>query len=119
MNSITAEVIDRKRRAWTKLKNCTNDFNVSSYKKSRNEATSSIRQAKHNYEYSICSKVKEEPKLFWSYVKSKCKTRDKVCDLMKDDGTLTNSGKEKAEILNNFFVSVFYPRKPFMYTYSS
>lgn len=107
MNSITAEVIDRKRRAWTKLKNCTNDCNVSSYKKSRNEATSSIRQAKHNYEYNICSKVKEEPKLFWSYVKSKCKTRDKVCDLMKDDGTLTNSGKEKAEILNNFFVSVF------------
>lgn len=99
MNSITAEVIDRKRRAWTKLKNCTNDFNVSSYKKSRNEATSSIRQAKHNYEYSICSKVKEEPKLFWSYVKSKCKTRDKVCDLMKDDGTFYKFWQRKGRNL--------------------
>ena len=51
--------------------------------------------------------MKDEPKLFWSYVKSKCKTRDKVCDLLKADGTLTNSGKDKAEVLNDFFVSVF------------
>lgn len=38
---------------------------------------------------------------------SQTKTRDKVCDLLKDDGTLTNSGREKAEVLNDFFVSVF------------
>ena len=40
-------------------------------------------------------------------MKSKCKTRDKVCDLMKNDGTLTNSERDKAEVLNDFFVSVF------------
>ena len=55
----------------------------------------------------ICSKVKEEQKLFWSYVKSKCKTRDRVGDLKKDDRTVTHSGREKAEVLNNYFVSAF------------
>ena len=107
MNSVTAETIDKKRRAWIKLRNCSSDNNISAYKQSRNDATNVIRTAKFEYEKNICSKVKDEPKLFWSYVKSKCKTRDKVCDLMKADGTLTNSGKDKAEVLNDFFVSVF------------
>ena len=107
MNRETAEIIDKKRRTWIKLRNCTSDTNISAYKRSRNEATNAIRTAKFEYEKNICSKVKEEPRLFWSYVKSKCKTRYKVCDLLKDDGTLTYSGREKAEVLNDFFVSVF------------
>ena len=107
MNSVTAETIDKKRMAWIKLRNCSSDNNISAYKQSRNEATNVIRTAKFEYEKNILSKVKDEPNFFWSYVKSKCKTRDKVCDLMKADGTLTNSGKDKAEVLNDFFVSVF------------
>ena len=89
MNSVTAETIDKKRRAWIKLRNCSSDNNILAYKQSRNEATNVIRTAKFEYEKNICSKVKDEPKLFLSYVKSKCKTRDrdKVCDLMKADGT--------------------------------
>ena len=108
MNSETAKTIDKKRRAWIKLRNCPNASNISSYKNSRNEATSVIRSAKFEYEKDICSKVNNEPKLFWSYVKSKCKTRDKVCDLMKNDGTLTNSERDKAEVLNDFFCECFH-----------
>ena len=107
MNSVTAETIDKNRRAWIKLRNCSSDNNISAYKQSQNGATNIIRTAKFEYEKNIRSKVKDEPKLFWSYVKSKCKIRDKVCDLMKADGTLTNSGKDKAKVLNDFFVSVF------------
>lgn len=70
MNRETAEIIDKKRREWIKLRNCTSDTNISAYKRSRNEATSTNRTAKFEYEKNICSKVKEEPKLFSSYVKS-------------------------------------------------
>ena len=64
MNSETAKTIDKKRRALIKLRNCPNASNISSYKNSRNEATSVIRSAKFEYEKDICSKVNNEPKLF-------------------------------------------------------
>ena len=51
--------------------------------------------------------MKDKPKVFWSYIKSKSKTRDKICDLMQEDGELTSNNKEKAEVLNKFFSSVF------------
>ena len=37
-------------------------------------------------------------------MKSKYKTRDKVCDLIKDDGSLTISARDKAEVLNSFLL---------------
>ena len=51
--------------------------------------------------------VKEKPKVFWSYIKSKSNTRDKVYDLMQEDGLMTVNSKEKAEVLNKFFSRVF------------
>ena len=55
----------------------------------------------------VASKAKTEPKHFWSYVKSKVKSKSNVSNLTKEDGTLTTSDKEKAKILNDFFTSVF------------
>ena len=34
-------------------------------------------------------------------------TRDKVNDLLKENGSLTKNDNEKAEVLNSFFKSVF------------
>lgn len=107
MSRKTAETIDRKRRAWVKYRNCKSHDNWEKYTKVRNEATGTIRYEKREYERNIAIKVKSEPKLFWKYVKSQTKTKDKISDLMKEDGTLTSSNKEKAEILNTFFSSVF------------
>ena len=39
MNRETTEIIDKKRRSWIKLRNCTSDTNISVDKRSRNEAT--------------------------------------------------------------------------------
>ena len=107
MNKNTAESIDKKRRAWTKLRHCNNTVNCEKYKFHRNQCTNSIRIEKHDYEKNICLNVKDKPKVFWSYIKSKSKIRDKICDLMQEDGELTSNNKEKAEVLNKFFSSVF------------
>ena len=45
--------------------------------------------------------------MFWSYIKSKSKTRDKICDLIQEDGELTSNNKEKAKVLNKVCSSVF------------
>ena len=51
--------------------------------------------------------VKENQKYSRSYIKSSCKTRDKLYDLMQDNGALTVNNKKKVDILNRFFSSVF------------
>ena len=38
---------------------------------------------------------------------SKLKPKENVSSLIKDDGSLTQDDSEKAEVLNNFFSSVF------------
>ena len=107
MTPETAAVIDRKRRAWTKYLNCKNDENYNVYTKARNEATVIIRYAKRDFERNLSENCKDEPKLFWSYVRNNTKTKDHLSDLKQEDGSITEDPKTKANILNEFFSSVF------------
>lgn len=107
MTTETAAVIDRKRRAWIRYHNCKSDDNYKLYTKARNEATTTIRYAKRDYERNISIKCKDEPKLFWSYVRKNTKTKEQIGDLKTEEGLLTDNPKTKAEILNKFFSSVF------------
>ena len=59
------------------------------------------------FEIKLAEDVKAHPKSFWKYSNDKLKTRDKVNDLLKEDGSLTKNDNEKAEVLNSFFKSVF------------
>ena len=52
--------------------------------------------------------VKQNPKAFWRYCRSKIKNRSKLGDLKMADGKLTGDDDEtKADLLNSFFASVF------------
>ena len=103
----TASVIDKKRRAWTRYLNCKSYENKQLYTSARNIATNTIRYAKRDYERKIALQSKDEPKVFWSYVRKNTKTREQIGDLKQEDGKLTHDPKNKANILNNFFSSVF------------
>ena len=78
-----------------------------SYCEARNKAKKATIYAKKKYEWNIAHDVKDNPKTFWSYVRSKNKTRTGVADLKDEDGSLVSTDKEKANVLNNFFSSVF------------
>ena len=69
------------------------------------------RQAQKIYEKNLAKEVVKNPKKFWSYASSKSKIRVGVPNLSKsgnDKGdNLTNNDKEKAEVLSQFFSSVF------------
>ena len=73
----------------------------------RNEAKRQIRKAVKEYEKKISDNCKLNVKGFWKYVNSKLKRSSGISNLTKPDGSLTKSDKEKAEILDSFFSSVF------------
>ena len=56
--------------------------------------------------------MKTDPKLFWSYVISKLKTKTTLSQLKESCGTLTNDNTEKTELLNKYFASVFETEGP-------
>lgn len=73
----------------------------------RNDLRSLTRKLRRKYEQELVRKLKQNPKCFWQYVNTRLKTRSGVEDLEKPDGTLASSNLEKANVLANFFASVF------------
>ena len=56
---------------------------------------------------NIALNIKNKPKPFWSYVRSKMKSKSKIPLLNKLDGTKAFDAKDKAQTLNSFFSSIF------------
>ena len=69
-----------------------------------------MRKAKIEFERSIVSKSKDNPKVFWSHIRSKLSTKTGIAPLLedeKDPSSTRYDNKEKARILQKQFVSVF------------
>ena len=78
------------------------------YKQCKKDTTSAIRKAHNEYvEHKLIRGLEEgSTKPFWRYVKSLRRDNSGISPL-KQDGKLHNDSKDKAEILNNQFKSVF------------
>ena len=66
-----------------------------------------MRKAVRDFERQIARETKANPKAFYKYARSKMKTCSAVADLERLDGTMTETGVDKAEVLNTFITSVF------------
>ena len=75
----------------------------------RNQVRWERRHAQMKFEKKIAASVKQQPKLFCSYVQSKTRTKSGICDLtyLEDNIKLfATTEKRKAEVLASFFSSV-------------
>ena len=72
----------------------------------RNLSTKISDIARSQYESRIIMNCKNNPKTFWSYVKTTNKPGD-VSTLEDNHGQLITSDITKAKLLNNYFSSVF------------
>ena len=78
--------------------------------KARNKVKTLMRKAKRNFEKIIAHNSKNNPKAFWSYVRSNLKTKAGVGPLLanvKDKTSTKFTDDEKANILQDQFSSVF------------
>jgi hypothetical protein len=104
--------IRKKHRAWQRFMETREGEKYKEYCRIRNQVKSLTQKAKRDHEKDIANRSKENQKKFWQYVKSQTKTRPGVSDLKYTDpetnqNKTTESDREKAEVLVNFFSTVF------------
>ena len=81
------------------------------YNKIRNQVRTLTRTITNEYEKKIARNAKEDPKAIWRYINSKSKTKEGIGNLLQDptdkNSKIVETDKEKAEVLANYFSSVF------------
>ena len=82
-------------------------YDYQKYIEKRNEAKRQIRLAVKEHEKKISKESKTNCKGFWKYVNNKLKRNTGISNLKTSDGKATENDKEKADLLNSFFSSVF------------
>ena len=114
INKELQEAIRNKRathRNWMSKKNYEDpEIARLNYTKARNRVTKLMRQSKRKYESDIALKSKEHPKVFWSHIRSRLKTKTGISPLLEVDNDKKStkfSNEEKANILQTQFCSVF------------
>ena len=75
--------------------------------KCKNDLRSLTRSLRRMFEKKLANNSKNNPKPFWSHVKSKLKTRTKISNLTKADGSTACTSKEKEDVLNAYFGNVY------------
>ena len=105
----TRRIIREKHRAWEKYRKCKDNDSYRKYTRARNQAKSTITRERKQREKEITESAKTNCKNFWSYINSKRKARSGISELYSkvDKTHIANTDQEKAEVLAEFFTSVF------------
>jgi hypothetical protein len=106
LNDHALKKVKKKHAAWRRYMETKEGQDYTTYCQARNQAKQAVRKAVKMYEHNIASQCKKSPKNFYKYVRSKTKTKTGIGNL-KHDGGVAQTDSQKAEILNDFFVSVF------------
>jgi len=69
-------------------------------------ASSAVSASRKSFEFKLATKIKDK-KSFYTYVRSKVKSRIKVGPLVDSDGKVSCDASDIAEALNEQFASVF------------
>jgi len=97
-----------KNEAWIKFKASGNDpVAYEKYKEMQKKSQNSIRFAKRNFEQKLAKDVKNDNKSFFSYVRSKQRTVEKIGPIKDSLGNIITKDKDVSCLLNNYFSSVF------------
>ena len=99
--------IAHKQMLWRVYKHTGHVEDYTNYKEALNLATTEIRKSKRTFEKKLAGNIKNDSKSFYAYVRSKQKVRDKVGPLENNSENIISEGFQMAEVLNEYFSSVF------------
>ncbi len=81
------------------------------YNRVRNQVSKEMRKMKKKYERKLAKEAKKNPKAVWKYINSRSKTKHGIADLHLDptneNSPTTDNDKTKAQILADFYSTVF------------
>ncbi|XP_062907777.1 ubiquitin-conjugating enzyme E2 G2 isoform X1 [Mobula hypostoma] len=104
---VTSEVenlVRWKKAAYMRIRKQGSDGSIEEYRK---ELKKKLRRARRGHEKALVSRVKENPKVFFNYVKNKRMTGLKIGPIRDKDRKMCLEAVEVSEILNEYFSSVF------------
>eukprot|EP00057_Strongylocentrotus_purpuratus_P018844 XP_011673318.1 PREDICTED: RNA-directed DNA polymerase from mobile element jockey-like [Strongylocentrotus purpuratus] len=82
------------------------------YRQYRNQVAKNVHRARCEYINNIIgASLKDNPKSFWSYIKT-CRSENIGIPTLRTPSKLCASALDKAETLNDYFQSVFTPHQP-------
>ena len=82
------------------------DNDYEKYKECRNLVVKELRKARIIFEQKFVKDVKNNPKSFYRYVRTKTKSKDKVGPLKDSAGNLIEENNRMCDTLNNFLISL-------------
>ena len=105
-NELTS-LIRNKRGLWKKYKSDSTNLNYSNFKAVEKMLKKKIRKTKLGYERKIASNSKNNSKAFYAYIGSKRSNKSGVGPLLDDNGAIVSDDKVQAQMLNEYYASVF------------
>ena len=96
-----------KQTMWRVYRRTRKDEDYANYKEALNLATTEIRKSKRTFEKKLTGNIKNDSKSFYVYARSKQKVRDNDGPLENNSGNIISDGFQMAEVLNEYFSSVF------------
>ena len=107
MTPVALRLKNKKVRLWKRYIHTKSTYDHRAFLRCKNQLRNLTRDLRIDFESHIVKNMKDKPKLFWKYAKSRLKTRETIPNLKNDDGSFSIIPKDKAESFNNYFSSVF------------
>ena len=106
-NSEIGQLIKSRNIAYKSFKRNNTSETHNHYILKRRAVKSCIKKAKRKYETKLSRACRENPKSFYEYVNNRKTIKNEIGPLVDNNGIIAQNTKSNAEILNNFFSSVF------------
>ena len=101
------KVIRKKRKLWDKYRQSKDYRDYLEFKSAEKEVKVQIKLAQKLFEENLVKNLKQNPKAFYSYVRSKSRTKDIIGPLKDNDGRVIHEEESMTDILNAYFCSIF------------
>ena len=97
----------KKRKCWRHYRDSRSSSDFRVYKNQELLVKELVKDTKAKFERQLAKEVKVNPKSFHAYVRSKQKVKEGVGPFHGNQGTLVSDHQGMANLLNDYFVSVF------------